>query len=208
MSMTWCVHVCDMTHACVWHDACMCVTLTHFRKWHDTLIHSREYHSGMITGSHSDSVHESWVNEACRFGITHRRTHWLLRYILTHWLIQWVNLWHDTLTNPHSAHVSGHMHTWQCCSVSQCVTVCCSVLQCVPVCSSVFQCVAVCDTCTHSHSWVDINVLWVRFFFPWGRMHSWVHVWHIDSSACGATRWQIHVNVIVEWLTGWRKSHI
>jgi len=39
------VHMCDMTHSCVWHDSCICVTwrihvcdMTHSCVWHDSFI--------------------------------------------------------------------------------------------------------------------------------------------------------------------------
>jgi len=41
--VTWLIHVCDMTHSCVWHDSFMCVTwlihgcdMTHSHVWHDS----------------------------------------------------------------------------------------------------------------------------------------------------------------------------
>jgi len=35
--VTWCIHMCDMTHSYAWHDAFICVTwLTHL--WHNTVI--------------------------------------------------------------------------------------------------------------------------------------------------------------------------
>jgi len=43
MCVTWLIHVCDMTHSCVWQDSFMCVTwlihvcdMTHSCVWHDS----------------------------------------------------------------------------------------------------------------------------------------------------------------------------
>ena len=45
MCVTWLMHVCDMTHACVWHDSWMRVTwlmhacdMTHACVWHDSCM--------------------------------------------------------------------------------------------------------------------------------------------------------------------------
>ena len=41
--VTWLIHVCDMTHSCVWHDSFICVWVSHtsFRRrcvWRDSFI--------------------------------------------------------------------------------------------------------------------------------------------------------------------------
>ena len=45
MCVTWLIHVCDMTHSCVWHDSFMCVTwlihvwdMIHSCVWHDPFM--------------------------------------------------------------------------------------------------------------------------------------------------------------------------
>jgi len=46
----WRMHVCDMTHACVWYDACMCVIwrmhvcdMTHACVWYDArMMHTQQ----------------------------------------------------------------------------------------------------------------------------------------------------------------------
>jgi len=45
MSVTWLIHVCDMTHSCEWRDLLVCVTcliyvcdMTHSCMWHDSFM--------------------------------------------------------------------------------------------------------------------------------------------------------------------------
>jgi len=75
MSVTWLMHRCDVTHSCVWHDSCICGTwlihlcdMTHSYVWHDSLICVMT-HSWLI---HMCDVTDTYTNKPhlCAWGKT------------------------------------------------------------------------------------------------------------------------------------------
>jgi len=74
MSAIWLIHMCDMTHSYVWHDAFICVTwlihmcdMTHSYVWHDAficvtwLIHMCDMTFHLCDMTHSYVWHDSFI---------------------------------------------------------------------------------------------------------------------------------------------------
>ena len=102
MCVIWLIHICDMTHSCVWHESFKWVPwlipvcdMTHSYEWHDSfpcvtwLIH-------MIDLTHSFMWHDSFI---CVQWLIHMcdMTHSYVRHdslIFVTWL---THMWHDSL---------------------------------------------------------------------------------------------------------------
>jgi len=100
MCVTWLIHVCDMTHSCVWHDSFMCVTwpihlcdMTHSCVWHDSFIRVPWLiHMCDMTYSHvwhDSSICVTWLIHMC--DMTHPSV----------WHVTWLFFMWD-MTHKHS----------------------------------------------------------------------------------------------------------
>ena len=84
------LHLCDMTHSYVWHDAFMCVTwlihmcgTTHSCVWHDSFIcwclsvsyRADIFHVCVRHETHSYVWRDSFMCAACLIRLTHCNTH-------------------------------------------------------------------------------------------------------------------------------------
>ena len=65
MYVTWLIQICDMTHSCVWHDSFMYVTrlihvcdMTHSCMWHDSFVYTDQPH-------HDSLIYETWLLHKC-----------------------------------------------------------------------------------------------------------------------------------------------
>jgi len=100
--LTWLIHLCDMTHSCVWHDSFMCVT------W---LFHMCDMTHSYV--SRDSFIYVTWLIHMCDMS---RSYMWHDSFICETWLIFYVchdsftcvtcliHLWHDQYANPYSIH--------------------------------------------------------------------------------------------------------
>jgi len=71
MCVTWLIHVCDVTHSCVWRDSFMCVTwLIHVCDSFTCVTHSYVWHDSFTCVTHSCVWHDSfrsraWLIQVC-----------------------------------------------------------------------------------------------------------------------------------------------
>jgi len=139
---TWLIHMCDMTHSCVWHDSLIWVTwlihmcdMTHSYVWHDSFIGvTGRIHMCDMTHSylfHDSSMCVAWRLHMC--DITHSYSK-KDPFTCVAWLIRT----HDIL---------------------QCIAVCGSVLQCIATGGSLsYLHVTHVIESRHTHEWVMSHV--------------------------------------------------
>ena len=103
--VTWLIHVCDMTHPCVWHDSSMCVTwlihvcdMTHSCVWHDSFI----CHACICVASHIVSAHgiapDTFADDATPLPIMWHDS-FICHVYLTHSYVSHTKhscVWHDS----------------------------------------------------------------------------------------------------------------
>jgi len=103
------MHMCDMTHAYVWHDSCICVTwlmhmcdITHAYVWHDSCICVtwlvRMYNMTHTYVRHDSFIFVTWLIQIC--DMTHSDV-WHDSFRCVTWLIQMCDMthsymWHDS----------------------------------------------------------------------------------------------------------------
>ena len=127
--VTWLIHLFDMTHLNMWHDAFKC--FTGLTVYSNSCIRCAMTHSAV---QHEWFEYVTWL--ICMCDMTYS--------IVRHDSFGVVSLWLCDVTQCVAVCCSVLQSVAVCCSVLQCVAVCCSVLQSVAVCCSVLQCVAVC----------------------------------------------------------------
>ena len=101
--VTWHIHMCDMTHSHVWHDMCTCVTwrihmcdMTHSHVWHNSFI--RVPHIRLETIAQQETPQTTWLIHESNTTHSHVQ-HDLLTCAI--WRIHMCNMthsqvWHDT----------------------------------------------------------------------------------------------------------------
>ena len=84
MCVTWLMHVCDMTHACVWHDCCIHARVSHGY----SLFQSESWiHCFRVSHGYSLSLSESWILiETCKYSWLTRTCTEICRIRLVVWL--------------------------------------------------------------------------------------------------------------------------
>jgi len=91
--VTWLIHVCDLTHSCVWRDSFICVTWRIYESWCGL---SCGGHSEVCDMTHSRVWHDSfmcvtWLIHMC--DMTHS---WVMMWAALCWPF-W-GVWHDLFT--------------------------------------------------------------------------------------------------------------
>jgi len=109
ISVTWLIHMCDMTHSYVWHDSFICVTwlihmcdITYSYVWHDSficvtwLIHMCDMTHSYVW--HDPFIRVTWLIHMCAMPCSHV---WHDSVICVTWLIHMCDvtrsyIWHDS----------------------------------------------------------------------------------------------------------------
>jgi len=110
--VTWLIHVCDMTHSCVWYDVFTCVTWRIHESWCELPYGG---HSEVCNMTHSRVWLDSFMCVTWRIHVCDMTHLWVMMWAAPWWPF-W-GVWHDsfmcvTLTHSRVWHDSFMCVTW------------------------------------------------------------------------------------------------